>query len=417
MNGDVLFYWILIPAVKIVCALLGMSLVVALFTYLERKIIGFIQVRIGPRRVGPHGILQPIADVAKLFLKEDIVPTGSHRILFILAPCLAIVPAFLAIAVFPFGPDIADWTEKWYSAWLTPVASWLGADLTKPLPMVITDVDIGLLFIIAISSLGVFSLLVAGWASNSKYPLLGGLRSAAQMISYEVPLGFALVAGLMMTRTLSMNGIIETQQQLGWSLVWLQPISLLLYMIAGVAETNRVPFDLPEAENELVAGFHTEYSGMKFAFFFLAEYINMVTVTVIATTVFLGGWLPPLHGLWRYLGGGQPVGWMAWAYSPPMAFVWFVVKVGLLYYIYFWLRATLPRYRYDQLMALGWKWMIPVSLLNVFLVGGCLVVAKVSGLPLLAMSVVQVVLFIGVVYMVRSVLRGSHGKQAVGTVH
>lgn len=422
MSGDVLFYWIVVPAIKIALVMAILPLMVALFTYAERKVIAFIQVRLGPMRVGPKGILQPIADVLKLFLKEDIVPSKANAFIFILAPILAIIPAFVAVSVLPFGPEVPGWGELWYfKFWLVPLANLCGADVTQPLAMAITDLDIGLLFLVSISSLGVFSILFAGWASNSKYPLLGGLRSAAQLISYEVPLGFALIAGLLMTQTLSMNGIVLSQMQLGWSLLWLQPISLVIYFIAGVAETNRVPFDLPEAETELVAGFHTEYSGMKFAFFFLAEYINMITVAAVAVTLFLGGWLPPLHGLLTHVVDGVRVpreGFLGDVlFSPPAAFFFFVAKIAVVYYLYFWLRATLPRYRYDQLMNLGWKFLIPLSMLNLFLVGINVVVHGSLGLPnfaLVGLALVNIVTVLAVVHMLRSG-KARDGKQALGT--
>jgi NADH-quinone oxidoreductase subunit H len=422
MDGNVLFYWVIVPAIKIAIAAAVVPLTVAFLTWCERKIIAFIQVRLGPMRTGflPHGLLQPIADVLKLFLKEDIVPSRANRLLFLLAPALTFIPAFLAISVLPFGPEVEGWASSPLLAPLAAVARAVGADLDRPLAMAITDLNIGLLFIVAISSLGVFGLLIAGWASNSKYPLLGGLRSAAQMISYEVPLGFALVAGMMMAGTMSMQGIIDAQRELGWSLFLLQPISLFLYFVSGVAETNRVPFDLPEAENELVAGFHTEYSGMKFAFFFLAEYINIITVAAIAVTVFLGGWLPIGHGLWSWLGWDR--GWLAWLYSPLLGFLFFLVKIALVYYVYFWLRATLPRYRYDQLMALGWKWLIPLALGNIFLVGINVVLRRSLGAGpwlLLVLAAVDLLLVLVVVHLARS-LRGTDveaSKQALGTAH
>ena len=429
MDPNVLFYWVLIPIIKIALVFAILPGCVALFTWLERKIIAFMQVRLGPMRVGiiPHGLLQPIADVLKLLIKEDIVPSRASKFVFTLAPVLSVVPAFLAVAVLPIGPTVNGWATQgfwWPLAW---VGEKMGADLSRPLPLVITDLDIGLLFVIAISSLGVFAILLAGWASNSKYPLLGGLRSAAQLISYEVPLGFALVAGLMMTGTLSIPGIIDAQRNLGFSLFLLQPISLFLYFTSGIAETNRVPFDLPEAETELVAGFHTEYSGMKFALFFLAEYINMVTVSAIAAAVFLGGWLPPLHGLWTWVlgpGNGEPVWWMRWAFWAPMGMIWMLLKISILYYMYFWLRATLPRYRYDQLMRLGWKWLIPLSLANVFMVGVNVVLketvfAGMGSWVYLPLMVANVLLVLIVVYNIRTAKdrEREEARPALGIIH
>ena len=414
-DANTLFYWIAVPGLKIAGVMAVLPLFVAGFTLAERKIIGWIQVRLGPMRVGPNGIMQPFADVLKLFCKEDIVPTGATRFVFILAPVISIVPAFIVIAVLPFGPNIDNWDEAWYCApavWVANVVDAVAAegevDRKRPLPTGIVDgLDIGLLYILAVGSLGVFAILLAGWSSNSKYPLLGGLRSAAQMISYEVPLGFALIAGLLMAQTLNMQGIVEAQMNLGWSFFLLQPLSLFIYFVAGVAETNRVPFDLPEAETELVSGFHTEYSGMKFAFFFLAEYINMITVAAIAVTLFWGGWLPPLHGFWDK--GG-------WAFSAPAGFIWFSLKIAAFYFLYFWLRATLPRYRYDQLMGLGWKFMIPLSLLNVMLVGFGVWLHRSRGWEggwgLFAWAIVSVLVALFFVFIFRS-RRGDYGTPAV----
>ncbi|MBI1987246.1 MAG: NADH-quinone oxidoreductase subunit NuoH, partial [Nitrospinae bacterium] len=303
------------------------SLVVAYLVYLERKIIGHIQVRLGPMRVGWHGLLQPIADGLKLFMKEDIVPTQADRWVFILAPLLCLVPAFIVYSVIPFS-------RHFY----------------------ITDINIGILYIVAISSLGVYGIVLAGWASNSKYALLGGFRSAAQMISYEIFLGFSIIGPLMLAGSLNAIKIVEAQggnwQLLGFIpipqwFIFVQPLAFLLYLIAGTAEINRVPFDLPEAETELVAGFHTEYSGMKFAFFFLAEYANMMVVSAMAVILFFGGWQGP---------------WLP-------GVVWFLLKMSIFIFLFFWLRATLPRYRYDQLMGIGWKVMFPLAILNIAVTG------------------------------------------------
>jgi len=290
-------------------------LTVAYLTYLERKIIGWMQVRLGPTRVGFWGLLQPIADGLKLFMKEDIVPSRADKVVFIIAPILVLVPSLILFSVIPFG-------EHFY----------------------ITNVNIGLLYLLSVASLGVYGVVLSGWASNSKYALLGGFRSAAQMISYEVFLGFALIGPVMMAGTLNLVDIVNGQEV--WYIVC-QPLAFFLFMVSALAETNRVPFDLPEAETELVAGFHTEYSGMKFAFFFLAEYANMIIVCSIATIVFLGGWQGP------FIDGPH----------------WFLLKVFALLFVFIWLRATLPRYRYDQLMAVGWKVMLPLSLLNIFITG------------------------------------------------
>jgi NADH-quinone oxidoreductase subunit H len=308
---DVLFAFI-----KIVIVWGVVSLVVAYMTYLERKIIGHMQVRLGPMRVGPHGLLQPIADGLKLFLKEDIVPHEADRAVFLMAPIFALIPAFLVYSVLPIS-------EGFF----------------------IANLNIGLLFIVGVSSLGIFGIVMAGWASGSKYSMLGGFRSAAQMISYEIFLGFSLISPLMLAGSLNMLKIVEAQQDVWF--IFYQPLAFVLFFIAGLAETNRVPFDLPEAETELVAGFHTEYSGMKFAFFFLAEYASMMVICSVAAVVFFGGPLGPIA---------------------PGAH-WFIIKVLIGMFLMMWLRATLPRFRYDQLMALGWKLMFPLALANIFVTG------------------------------------------------
>ncbi|MEE9257183.1 MAG: NADH-quinone oxidoreductase subunit NuoH [bacterium] len=310
---------IIIATVKIAVVLGAVSLVVAYLTYLERKIIGHIQMRMGPMRVGWHGLLQPIADGLKLFLKEDIIPDKADRVVFVLAPIMVLVPAFVVYSVLPFS-------ETFY----------------------ITQVNIGLLLILSISSLGVFGIVMAGWASNSKYSLLGALRSAAQLLSYEIFLGFALIGPIMIAGSLNMQSIVRAQEDV-W-IIFYQPIAFIVFFIAALAETNRVPFDLPEAETELVAGFHTEYSGMKFAFFFLAEYANIMIVSTVGVTLFFGGWLG-IPGI------------------PLPGFVWYVLKIGAFIFVFIWLRATLPRYRYDQLMRVGWKFMFPLVMANIFLTG------------------------------------------------
>ncbi len=302
---------------------------VAYGTYLERKISAFMQARLGPMRVGPWGLLQPIADGIKLLTKEDFVPEKADRWIFFCAPYIAVVAAFIVFSVIPFGPDWA----------------------------VITDVNIGLLFVIAVSSVGVLALILAGWSSNSKYSLLGGLRSSAQMVSYEVGMGLALIGGLMFARTLSLSGIV-TGQALDsiWYIVY-QPAGFLIFLVSGIAENNRAPFDLPEAESELVAGFHTEYSGFRWSLFFMAEYAAMVVVSAVATTVYLGGWyFPFVYKL-------EVAGWHN-AYVLVSVLV-FITKLALILYLYFWLRWTLPRFRYDQLMDIGWKWLIPSALFNI----------------------------------------------------
>lgn len=337
---------LLIPLVKIAVVLGAVSLVVAYLTWLERKVLGFIQARLAPRRVGPSGLLQPIADGLKLLLKEDIIPAQADKLAFVLAPVVAIIPAFAAFAVIPFAGR--SFQVLGFEIW-----PW------------ITDLNIGILYVLSISSLGIYGIILGGWSSNSKYSLLGALRSSAQMISYEVPLGFSVIGILMLTGTASLPGIVDWQRAHGWWGFAVQPLGLFLFLVSAIAETNRVPFDLPEAESELVAGFHTEYSGMKFSFFFIAEYANMVVVSSMAVTMFFGGWLPPFPnwaGNWLNLG-------LDLVHPAIAGLFWFALKVFLLLFLYIWLRGTFPRYRYDQLMDLGWKWLIPLAIANVAITG------------------------------------------------
>jgi len=330
---EFLIDYIVIPLIKIAIILAILPLLVAALTLAERKIIAFMQVRLGPMRVGPWGLLQPIADPIKLLLKEDIIPDRADKLIFILAPIVALIPAFIVFAVIPFGPAINI--------------------LGKPVNLYITDLNIGVLYVLAISSVGVLGIILAGWASNSKYPLIGALRSAAQMVSYEVALGFTILGVLLLAGSLSLVKIVEAQKTSQLWYVFVQPIAFILFMICGVAETNRAPFDLPEAESELVAGFHTEYSGFRFSLFFLAEYANMITVSSMAVTLFWGGWLRPFPN----------VGALAFLdIVPPI--LWFTIKVVIFLYFYLWFRASWPRYRYDQLMKLGWHLLLPLALAN-----------------------------------------------------
>ena len=317
------------PLIQIGLLVLLVTLWVAYATYLERKISAFMQARLGPMRVGPWGLLQPIADGLKLLTKEDFVPEKADRWIFFFAPYIAVAAAFIVFSVIPFGPDWA----------------------------VITDVNIGLLLVLAVSSVGVLALILAGWSSNSKYSLLGALRSSAQMVSYEVGMGLALIGALMFARTLSLSGIVGAQ---GADSVWFiayQPVGFLLFLVAGIAENNRAPFDLPEAESELVAGFHTEYSGFRWSLFFMAEYAAMVVVASVATTVYLGGWYFPFVN--RLETNGYHNLYVL------VSVLIFVGKASIILYLYFWLRWTLPRFRYDQLMDIGWKWLIPAALINI----------------------------------------------------
>jgi len=322
-------FFLIAAVVKVVVVLIALLTVVAYAVWLERKVVARIQSRWGPHRVGPHGLLQPLADGLKIFLKEDIVPHDVDRFVYWLAPFLAFTLAFFSIAVIPFGESITIGGREVFFQ--------------------IADLPIGLLFIFAVTSLGVYGIALAGWASNSKYPLFGGLRSSAQMISYELSLGLGVVGVLMICGTLSLRGIVEAQRGL-WNIL-LQPVGFLVYFMSAIAETNRLPFDLPEGETELVGGFHTEYSSLKFAMFFMAEYANIVTVSCLATLLFFGGWLGPVFG--------PPV------LRAVLPLFWFALKVLTFLFVYIWIRGTLPRFRYDQLMAFGWKFLLPVALLNI----------------------------------------------------
>ena len=309
---------------KILLIVAVLMLAVAYLTLAERKVIGYIQMRIGPNRVGPRGLLQPIADGLKLLLKEIIVPTRSNLYLFVLAPVLAIGPALAAWAVIPFDAG-----------------------------MVLADINAGLLYVLAITSMGVYGIVIAGWASNSRYAFLGAMRSAAQVVSYEIAMGFALVGVLIAAGSLNLSEIVMAQQGgiLYWYWLPLLPL-FVVYFISGVAETNRAPFDIAEGESEIVAGFHVEYSGMAFAIFFLAEYADMILISILAATLFMGGWLSPFEGI--------PVLESMFAWVPGL--VWLLLKTSMFLFIYLWIRATFPRYRYDQVMRLGWKVFIPVTL-------------------------------------------------------
>lgn len=329
-----LITYLVIPLVKIVVILLALILAAAYLTFFERKILAYIQIRLGPNRVGPRGWLQAIADALKLLVKEDLTPARSEKFVFLLAPVLIIVPALLVFAVIPFGP-----TDIWR----------------------LTDINVALLFVLGVSSVGIYGIILGGWSSNNKYSLMGGLRSAAQLISYEVPMGFAVVTVVVMAGSLSLVRIVEVQRELG---VWFflpGIVALFVYFVCGVAETNRNPFDLPEAESELVGGFHTEYSGMKWAFFFLGEYANMIVISAMATVLFFGGWLPPFPNLLAPLWTSPALAWV----PPPF---WFLLKVAAFIFLYMWFRGTFPRYRFDQLMRLGWKVLLPVSLANLMVV-------------------------------------------------
>ncbi len=309
--------------VKILLIVVPIMLTVAYLTLAERKVIGYMQIRIGPNRVGPYGLLQPIADGVKLLLKEIIIPTGSSKFLFIIAPIMALAPALAAWAVMPFSDGMA-----------------------------LADVNAGLLYILTMTSLGIYGIIIAGWASNSKYAFLGAVRSAAQIVSYEIAMGFALVCVLMVSQSMNLSDIVHGQQGrfglFNWYFIPLFPM-FLVYLISGVAETNRAPFDMAEGESEIVAGFHVEYSGMAFALFFLAEYANMILIAFLTSVMFLGGWLSPLPFL-------------------PDSIVWLLGKAAFILFLFLWFRATFPRYRYDQLMRLGWKVFIPLTIIWVVVI-------------------------------------------------
>jgi NADH-quinone oxidoreductase subunit H len=383
--------FIVISVIKVVVVFAVLMTVLAYLQWVERKVIAHIQVRPGPYRVGPHGLLQPLADVIKLVTKEDLIPPHVNKPLFILAPFLAITMALLSISVIPFGPKI---TVAGYDTY-----------------MQLTNLNIGVLFVLAVSSMGVYGIALAGWSSNNKYSLLGGLRSSAQMISYELPLSLAIAAPLLISNTLNLRELVDKQAGGIWTWNILhgpfpQIFSFLIFMIAGFAETNRVPFDLPEAENELVAGFHTEYSSMKFASFFMAEYANMITVSCMATLLFLGGWIAPWPA--KYGSSFVPVAIFAVAglialyhginsarrrdeLTLPVVGViflicaavfllpvvqawllplfWFCAKTGAILFAFIWIRGTLPRFRYDQLMSFTWKFLFPVAMLNLLVTG------------------------------------------------
>jgi NADH-quinone oxidoreductase subunit H len=330
--------FLLIAVIKIVIVLLVILTVVANLVYVERRFSAFIQNRIGPNRVGPAGLLQSPADVLKLFIKEDIVPFRANRFLHTLAPVISITVALVTFAVIPFGDTI-------------PL---FGHDIK----LMIADVNVGVLYILALTSLGVYGITLSGWSSNNKYSLLGSLRSSAQMISYELSMGLSIIGVIMIAGTLGLDRIVELQSGFAWN-AFLTPIGFITFLVASFAETNRLPFDLPEAEPELVGGYHTEYSGMKFGTFFLAEYANMITSSALIVTLFLGGWQFPGLGLL----GLSPL-WAAMAHIAV-----FVVKVVVMLLFYIWIRWTIPRFRYDQLMNLGWKVMLPLSLLNLVVTG------------------------------------------------
>jgi len=317
--------YLLIALVKVLVVFTAMLLIVAYMTLMERKVLGHMQVRYGPNRVGPFGLFQPIADGIKLFFKEDIIVPHANRVIYTLAPTVIVITALMSYAVIPFGDSITILGQK--------------------VDLVIADVNVGLLYLLAISSLGVYGVVMGGWASNNKYSLLGGIRSSAQMISYELSLGLSIIGVLMITGSLSTMEIVQAQSRV-WFIVY-QPLGFLIYLISAVAECSRTPFDLTECENELVAGYQTEYSSMKFGLYYLAEYAHILVVSSLAVTLFFGGWQGP--------------------FLPPV--VWFLIKVFIFIFFFIWVRATYPRLRYDQLMKFGWKVLFPLALLNILITG------------------------------------------------
>ncbi|MEK6711159.1 MAG: NADH-quinone oxidoreductase subunit NuoH [Nitrospinota bacterium] len=312
--------------VKVVAVFGALLLLAAYMTWAERRVLALMQVRYGPNRVGPAGLLQPIADGIKLLFKETVVPARADKVIFVVAPVISLVPAMAAIAVVPFGDSVTLFGRK--------------------VDLVVADVNVGVLYIFALAGIGVYGIVLGAWASNSKYPLLGGLRSAAQLISYELSMGMSLLGVVLATGSLSLKAVVDAQA--GYPFILIQPLGFLIFLVCMLAETNRAPFDLPEAESELTGGFHTEYSSMHFALYFLAEYCNMITFSAVAATFFLGGWRGP--------------------FLPPIA--WFLIKVLAFMFFFMWVRATTPRLRYDQLMDFGWKVLLPLAILNVVATAG-----------------------------------------------
>jgi len=337
-----------------VAVLLGFVMLNAAYlSYMERKVLAHMQARLGPMRTGWHGLLQPIADGLKFMMKEDIIPAKADKWVFRIAPLIMLAMAFGAIVVIPFGPP-----TNFYGL------------IPRMVPLSVSNLNIGVLFILAFASVGTYGVIMAGWASNNKYSLMGGFRSAAQMISYEIPMAFAIITVVLMAGSLNLSEIVNAQKD-RWFIAALPvgPVAFFLYLFAGIAETNRVPFDLPEAESELVAGYFTEYSGIRFALFFMAEYISMMVVSLLASIMFLGGWLP-VQILPHTLGHVAPIVWINQRLTAIPPTLWLFAKLYFFIFFYMWLRATLPRYRYDQLMTLSWKFLLPLSLGTLLVAAG-----------------------------------------------
>jgi len=395
MNDLSLTAFVITSSVKVLTVFSVILASVALMTLVERRLAGFIQDRLGPNRVGPFGLLQPAADGIKNILKEETMPGTANRFFFVLAPALAIIPGVITFAVVPFAAPLP-------TPWGT-------------VGMVVADIPIGILYILALSSLGVYGLFMAGWASNNKYAFLGGLRSASQMVSYEVALGLSIIPVLMLAGNVTLTEIIWQQQQLGFWYVLPLSLAFILFVISAFAETNRLPFDLPEAESELVTGYHTEYSGMKFSMFFIAEYSHMLTASALMATLFLGGWSIPFwsgdHLFWYegmlisgFTGAGEPIAAQGAWWTTLLTFISFVLKTAFFIGVFMWVRWTLPRFRYDQVMHLGWKVMLPVALAYVMLLAGTILVLDqigvegfLFGAALTALSAVCTGIFVFVV--------------------
>jgi len=346
MDLGLLIEWIIKSVILLLICVTGF----AYLTLYERKALARIQVRVGPNRAGPGGLLQPIADAVKLIFKEELIPAQADRLTFLLAPIITVIPALIIMAVVPFGDTI----------------TLFGRQISLSIA---GDINVGVLYITTVASISVYGIVLAGWSSNNKYATMGGIRSTAQMISYELALGLAFIGPILLAGTMSLNEIVHLQGQMGWFVI-LQPMGALIFMIATLAEVNRAPFDMPEAEQELTAGYHTEYSGMKFALFFMAEYIKMIAVSVIAATLFFGGYLGPFVDRYPLLGP-----------------IYLLIKVLILLFVMIWVRATLPRLRYDRLMAFGWKLLLPLSLVNVFIVALGIILETLWLIPVLSLIV------------------------------
>ncbi len=352
MIETILFHPLTLAIIKLAFLISCVMACVAYSTLAERRIAAFIQMRLGPNRVGPFGLFQPVADGLKNFFKEEIIPSAANKIMFILAPAMIMVPALMTFAVIPFGGTIK-----------------IGE---KIIPLEMADMNVGILFVLAMAGMGVYGIVIGGWASNNKYSLLGGLRAAAQIVSYELPMGLSLVAVFMVTGTFNLRGIVDFLAPNWWAYFILLFPTMVIFIVTAFAETNRLPFDMPECESELVGGYHTEYSSMKFALFFMAEYANMITSSCLMVLLFFGGWNLPFISKW--LSGFQTDSWIVAIIVGLIPAAIFAAKVVALIFTFIWVRWTIPRFRYDQIMRLGWKYLMPLALGNIFFVGIALIV-------------------------------------------